>query len=171
LWLCFQTWGRRRRSQEKARRKQRKLRKESSQRDQKLSPEDDIDAILGELFRVLLEQGIHGLKVSELAKSLQISELNISSGIEELESLIGSTLSSDITFENDAAQAIKISSSTYRVRINSSEKKVVESQSDTEDSGAVDDDLSDNGTCRSDDDSGRSMIVRTDGRRIFIFKH
>ena len=26
----------------------------------------------GELFRVLLEQGIHGLKVSELAKSLQV---------------------------------------------------------------------------------------------------
>ncbi|XP_021819888.1 homeobox-DDT domain protein RLT3 isoform X1 [Prunus avium] len=102
----------------------------------------------GELFRVLLEQGIHGLKVSELAKSLQISELNLSSGIEELESLIGSTLSSDITlFE-------KISSSTYRVRINSSEKEVEESQSDTEDSGAVDDDLSDSGTCSSDDDSG-----------------
>ncbi|CAL8137871.1 unnamed protein product [Prunus armeniaca] len=94
----------------------------------------------GELFRVLLEQGIHGFKVSELAKSLQISELNLSSGIEVLESLIGSTLSSDITFE-------KISSSTYRVRINSSEKKVEESRSDTKDSGAVDDDL-------SDDDSG-----------------
>ncbi|CAL8137770.1 unnamed protein product [Prunus armeniaca] len=69
-----------------------------------------------------------------------ISELNLSSGIEVLESLIGSTLSSDITFE-------KISSSTYRVRINSSEKKVEESRSDTKDSGAVDDDL-------SDDDSG-----------------
>ena len=78
---------------------------------------------------------------------LQISELNLSSGIEVLESLIGSTLSSDITFE-------KISSSTYRVRINSSEKKVEESQLDTEDSGAVDDDLGDSGTCSSDDDSG-----------------
>ncbi|PQP91545.1 hypothetical protein Pyn_07602 [Prunus yedoensis var. nudiflora] len=72
----------------------------------------------GELFRVLLEQGIHGLKVSELAKSLQIS------------------------------------SSTYCVRINSSEKKVEESQSDTKDSGAVDDDLGESGTCSSDDDSG-----------------
>ncbi|KAM2993564.1 hypothetical protein FF2_045649 [Malus domestica] len=102
----------------------------------------------GELFRVLLEQGIHGLKVSELAKSLQISELNLSSGIEELESLICSTLSSDITlFE-------KISSSTYRVRINSSKKEIEESQSDTEDSGAVDDELGDSGTCSSDDDSG-----------------
>ena len=79
---------------------------------------------------------------------LQISELNLSSGIEELESLIGSTLSSDITlFE-------KISSSTYRVCINSSEKKVEESQSDTEDSGAVGDDLGDSGICSSDDDSG-----------------
>ncbi|KAM1165207.1 hypothetical protein PS2_024417 [Malus domestica] len=102
----------------------------------------------GELFRVLLEQGIHGLKASELAKSLQISELNLSSEIEELESLICSTLSSDITlFE-------KISSSTYRVRINSSGKEVEESQSDTEDSGAVDDEFGDSGTCSSDDDSG-----------------
>ncbi|CAL8130442.1 unnamed protein product [Prunus armeniaca] len=102
----------------------------------------------GELFGVLLERGIHGLKDSELAKSLQISELNLPSGIEELESLIGSTLSSDITlFEN-------ISSSTYRVRINSSEKKVEESQLDTEDSGAVDDDLGNCGTCSNDDDSG-----------------
>ncbi|PQQ18631.1 hypothetical protein Pyn_18281 [Prunus yedoensis var. nudiflora] len=72
----------------------------------------------GELFRVLLEQGIHGLKVSELAKSLQISSF------------------------------------TYRVRINSSEKKVEESQSNAEDSGAVDDDLGDSSTCSSDDNSG-----------------
>ncbi|PQP97825.1 homeobox-DDT domain protein RLT3-like [Prunus yedoensis var. nudiflora] len=79
---------------------------------------------------------------------LHISELNLSSGIEELEYLIGSTLSSYITlFE-------KISSSTYCVRINSFEKKVEESQSDTEDSGAVDDDLGDSVTCSSDDDSG-----------------
>ncbi|CAL2258584.1 unnamed protein product [Prunus armeniaca] len=47
-----------------------------------------------------------------------------------------------------------ISSSTYRAHINSSEKKVEESQLDTEDSGAVDDDLGDSGTCNSDDDSG-----------------
>ncbi|PQM34066.1 hypothetical protein Pyn_27605 [Prunus yedoensis var. nudiflora] len=72
----------------------------------------------GELFRVLLEQGMHGLKVSELAKSLQISSF------------------------------------TYRVRINSSEKKVEESQSNAEDSGAVDDDLGDSRTCSSDDNSG-----------------
>ncbi|BFG14874.1 hypothetical protein CerSpe_011480 [Prunus speciosa] len=57
----------------------------------------------GELFRVLLEHGIHGLKVSELAKSLQ---------------------------------------------------KVEESQSNAEDSGAVDDDLGDSSTCSSDDNSG-----------------
>ncbi|CAL8155696.1 unnamed protein product [Prunus armeniaca] len=72
----------------------------------------------GELFGVLLERGIHGLKDFELAKSLQIS------------------------------------SSTYCARINSSEKKVEESQLDTEDSGAIDDDLGDSGTCSSDDDSG-----------------
>ncbi|CAL2224942.1 unnamed protein product [Prunus armeniaca] len=72
----------------------------------------------GELFEVLLERGIHGLKDSEFAKSLQISELNLSNGIEELEYLIGSTLSN------------------------------------TKDSGAVDDDLGDRGTCSSDDDSG-----------------
>ncbi|CAL2224943.1 unnamed protein product [Prunus armeniaca] len=75
----------------------------------------------GELFGVLLERGIHGLKDSELAKSLQISELNLSSGIEELD---------------------------Y------SKKKVAESQLDTEDSRAVDDDLGDRGTCSNDDDSG-----------------
>ncbi|KAL6285267.1 hypothetical protein ACE6H2_009657 [Prunus campanulata] len=69
-------------------------------------------------------------------------------GIEEPEYLIGSTLSSDITlFE-------KISSSTYCVRINSFEKKVEESQSDTKDSGVVDDDLGDSVTCSGDDDSG-----------------
>ncbi|BFG24051.1 hypothetical protein CerSpe_103250 [Prunus speciosa] len=79
---------------------------------------------------------------------LQISELNFCSGIEELESLIGSTLSSDITlFE-------KISSSTYRVRINSSEMNVEESKLDAEDFGAVDDDLGDSGTRSNDDDSG-----------------
>ncbi|PRQ51784.1 putative transcription factor & chromatin remodeling DDT family [Rosa chinensis] len=101
-----------------------------------------------ELFKVLLVQGINGLKVSDLAKSLQIAELNVSSRIDDLESLISSTLSSDITlFE-------KISSSTYRVRLNSSEDEVEELQSDSEDSGAVDDDLSDSGICSSDDDSG-----------------
>ncbi|CAL2235603.1 unnamed protein product [Prunus armeniaca] len=47
-----------------------------------------------------------------------------------------------------------ISSSAYRMRINSSEKEVEESQSDIEDSGVVDDDLGDSGTCSSDDDSG-----------------
>ncbi|CAL8130359.1 unnamed protein product [Prunus armeniaca] len=98
-------------------------------------------------MNLVVKARIHGLKDSELAKSLQIFESNLSSEIEELESLIGSTLSSDITL------LVKISSSTYRVCINSSEKKVEESQLDTEDSGAVDDDLGDSGTCSSDDDS------------------
>ncbi|CAL2241591.1 unnamed protein product [Prunus armeniaca] len=74
----------------------------------------------GELFRVLLEQGIHELKVPELAKSLQISELNL-------------------------------------FHWNKGTRKVEESQSDTEDSGAIDDDLGDSGTCSSDDDFGCNL--------------
>ncbi|CAL2244431.1 unnamed protein product [Prunus armeniaca] len=95
----------------------------------------------------------------------QISELNLSSGIEELESLIGSTLSSDITlFE-------KISSSAYRVRINSSEKKVEESQSNTEDSEAVDDDLGDSGTCSSDDDDSGCNLGNSKIKKLTYMNH
>ncbi|KAL6134806.1 hypothetical protein ACLB2K_067034 [Fragaria x ananassa] len=119
----------------------------------------------GELFRVLLEQGINGLKVSDLAKSLQIAELNVSSGIDDLESLISSTLSSDITlFE-------KISSSTYRLRINSSEDEVEELRSDSEDSGTVDDDLSDSGICSSDDDSGCNSGNPNIRKSIHVNRH
>uniref|UniRef100_A0A2N9IPY1 Homeobox domain-containing protein n=1 Tax=Fagus sylvatica TaxID=28930 RepID=A0A2N9IPY1_FAGSY len=101
-----------------------------------------------ELFKILSEQGNNGLKVSELAKSLPIAELNLASSTEELESLICSTLSSDITlFE-------KISSSAYRLRISSVAKEVDEFQSDTEDSGSVDDDPNDSDPCSSNDDSG-----------------
>ncbi|XP_030963210.1 homeobox-DDT domain protein RLT3 isoform X2 [Quercus lobata] len=101
-----------------------------------------------ELFKILSEQGNNGLKVSELAKSLPIAELNIASTTEELESLICSSLSSDITlFE-------KISSSSYRLRISSVAKEVDEFQSDTEDSGSVDDDPNDRGLCSDSDDSG-----------------
>ncbi|CAL8130175.1 unnamed protein product [Prunus armeniaca] len=95
----------------------------------------------------------------------QIFELNLSSGIEELESLIGSTLSSDITlFE-------KISSSAYRVRINSSEKKVEESQSNTEDSEAVDDDLGDSGTCSSDDDDSGCNLGNSKIKKLTYMNH
>jgi hypothetical protein len=79
---------------------------------------------------------------------LKIAELNLASTTEELESLICSTLSSDITlFE-------KISSSAYRLRISSVAKEVDEFQSDTEDSGSVDDDPNDSDPCSSNDDSG-----------------
>ncbi|KAG2713473.1 hypothetical protein I3760_04G177700 [Carya illinoinensis] len=101
-----------------------------------------------ELFKVLSEQGNNGSKVSDLAKSLQIVELNLSGTAEDLESLICSTLSSDITlFE-------KISSFAYRLRNNYVAKAVDEFQSDTEDSGSVDDYPNDSGPCSSSDDLG-----------------
>lgn len=105
-----------------------------------------------ELFKILSERGNNGCKVSELAKSMQIAELNLSSTTEELESLIYSTLSSDITlFE-------KISSSAYRLRMSTVAKDDDDSQSDTEDSGSVDDELNDSDTCSSGDDFGSGSI-------------
>ncbi|PON97514.1 Octamer-binding transcription factor [Trema orientale] len=113
----------------------------------------------GELFRILLEQGNNGLKVSDLAKSFPIVDLKLASTTEELECLICSVLSSDITlFE-------KISSTTYRLRINSILKKVEELQSDSEDSGAVDDGLSDSDTYTSDEDS-RCDVVKSSLRKV-----
>ncbi|KAF8389530.1 hypothetical protein HHK36_024045 [Tetracentron sinense] len=100
----------------------------------------------GELFAILSEQGNNGLKVSELAKSFQIVKLNLASTTDELELLICSTLSSDITlFE-------KISPSAYRLRIDPITKGAEDFQSDTEDSGSVDDDYKDSGTDSSGDD-------------------
>lgn len=96
---------------------------------------------------------------------MKIAELNVSSGIDDLESLISSTLSSDITlFE-------KISSSTYRLRINSSEDEVEELRSDSEDSGTVDDDLSDSGICSSDDDSGCNSGNPNIRKSIHVNRH
>lgn len=87
----------------------------------------------GELFALLSKKGIGGLKVSELAKSPQIVDLNLS-GTSEVEQLIFSTLSSDITlFE-------KIASSAYRLRVDPRIKGKENPKSDTEDSGTVDDD-------------------------------
>uniref|UniRef100_A0A803NVQ3 Homeobox-DDT domain protein RLT3 n=1 Tax=Cannabis sativa TaxID=3483 RepID=A0A803NVQ3_CANSA len=101
----------------------------------------------GVLFQILLEQGNSGLKVSDMAKSFRIVDLKLATTTEELECLICSMLSSDITlFE-------KISPSTYRLRINSILKKVEELQSDTEDSGAVDDGSSESDAYSSDEDS------------------
>ncbi|KAE9607616.1 putative transcription factor & chromatin remodeling DDT family [Lupinus albus] len=100
----------------------------------------------GELFKILLERGNNGCKVSELAKSMQIAELDLVSTTEELESLICSTLSSDVTlFE-------KISSSAYRLRMSTVTTDNDECESDMEDSGSVDDELNDSDSCSSGDD-------------------
>lgn len=100
----------------------------------------------GELFRILLDQGNNGYKVCQLARSSQVAELNLASTAEEVELLISSTLSSDITlFE-------KIASSTYRLRINSS-MEADDFESDAEDIGSVDDNSDDDDTCSNRDDS------------------
>lgn len=84
---------------------------------------------------------------------LKIVELNLAGTTDELELLICSTLSSDITlFE-------KISSSTFRLRINTLAKEASGFQSDTEDSGIVHEDFHDNGassSSNSDSDSENS---------------
>uniref|UniRef100_A0ACD5UUY0 Uncharacterized protein n=1 Tax=Avena sativa TaxID=4498 RepID=A0ACD5UUY0_AVESA len=87
----------------------------------------------GELFALLSKKGSSGSKVSELAKSPQIIDLNLS-GASEVEQLIFATLSSDITlFE-------KITPSAYRLRVDPRIKGKEDPRSDIEDSGTVDDD-------------------------------
>ncbi|KAH7576570.1 hypothetical protein JRO89_XS01G0111400 [Xanthoceras sorbifolium] len=128
--------------------KQGSLRRESLSKEMSLMVKYGLrpGTLKGELFRVLLEHGNNGLKVSQLAKLSQIAELNLPGTTEERESLICSTLSSDITlFE-------KISSSVYRLRVSSS-KEADDFDSDTEDSGSVEDNSNDAGTCSSSDDS------------------
>ncbi|PIN09263.1 hypothetical protein CDL12_18165 [Handroanthus impetiginosus] len=87
----------------------------------------------GELFSILLTQGNSGMKVSDLAKSPSIVGLNLTDKLHDLENLITSALSSDITlFE-------KISSSGYRLRTLAAEKECEDCSSDSEDFGSVDD--------------------------------
>ncbi|OVA10751.1 Homeobox domain [Macleaya cordata] len=107
----------------------------------------------GELFSILSEQGNSGLKVSELAKALQIVDLNLAKTSDELEVQICSTLSSDITlFE-------KIAPSAYRARNNPLIGKDVGGfQSDSEDSRSVDHDSGDSITNNSSDDSDDSEL-------------
>ncbi|EPS74161.1 hypothetical protein M569_00592, partial [Genlisea aurea] len=63
-----------------------------------------------ELFCALLNHGKTGMDVTDLAKCPSIQQLNLTDALPELEDLISSALSSDVTlFE-------KISLSTYRVR-------------------------------------------------------
>ncbi|CAK7349189.1 unnamed protein product [Dovyalis caffra] len=112
----------------------------------------------GELFRLLSVQGNNGWKVSDLAKSSQIVELNLAGTTDELELLISSTLASDITlFE-------KISSSTFRLRINTLTKEASDFQSDSEDSGIVHEDFDDSSAfsssdsdCNSENSSPRNL--------------
>ncbi|KAK4775271.1 hypothetical protein SAY86_010206 [Trapa natans] len=99
----------------------------------------------GELFRLLSNQGNIGLKVSEMARTAQIAELNTNNTTEELEVAIFSTLSSDIAlFE-------KIASSTYRLRVNYSLKDG-DYDTDREESGTVDD-QHESGMCSSSENS------------------
>ncbi|THG21669.1 hypothetical protein TEA_000298 [Camellia sinensis var. sinensis] len=101
----------------------------------------------GELFSILSEQGNNGMKVSDLAESSQIVDLNLAATTDELELKISSMLSSDITlFE-------KISSSAYRLRINSAMKEAEIFDLDSEDFGSVDDDSKNSDRDSSGDDS------------------
>ncbi|KAF9618781.1 hypothetical protein IFM89_002649 [Coptis chinensis] len=109
------------------------------------------------LFSILSEQGNNGSKVSELAKAVRENKRK-SRGVitAELEILICSTLSSDITlFEN-------ISPSGYRLRSNPLTNKAAGVyQSYSEDFGNVDGDSENNNTISSDEselDLGRTNL-------------
>lgn len=115
--------------------KHNKFRRELLSKDDKYLAECGLSpgTLKGEVFNILAEQGSSGLQVSELAKSLRVVDLHLTNTTEELEYLICSTLSSDITlFE-------KISSSAYRLRSNPlTSKGERDHQSDSEDSRSVD---------------------------------
>ncbi|XP_058183362.1 homeobox-DDT domain protein RLT3 [Rhododendron vialii] len=101
----------------------------------------------GELYSILSEQGNKGMKVSSLANSPQIVDLNLAATSDELELLISSALSSDITlFE-------KISCDAYRLRIHPVMEEAETFDLDSEDFGSVDNDSKDNDIYSSDDDS------------------
>ncbi|KAI3799579.1 hypothetical protein L1987_34878 [Smallanthus sonchifolius] len=116
----------------------------------------------GELFNILSLQGNNGMKISELATYSSIVGLKLATTTDQVEQLISSMLSSDITlFE-------KISSSIYRLRINSITKNSEDDESDLEDYGSVDDDPKDISNHLnindSDNDSGTS-IADKDGQK------
>ncbi|KAL1188979.1 Homeobox-DDT domain protein RLT3 [Cardamine amara subsp. amara] len=96
-----------------------------------------LGTLKGELFRMLSEQGNNGLKISELANAAEVAVLNLATSLEERERSICSTLASDITlFE-------KISESSYRVRVNCFSEDSDKSQSDSDESGSVDNESDD----------------------------
>ncbi|XP_057476388.1 homeobox-DDT domain protein RLT3 isoform X1 [Actinidia eriantha] len=105
------------------------------------------DTLKGVLFIILSEQGNNGMKVYDLAKSSRIVDLNLAATSDELELLISSTLSSDITlFE-------KISHSAYRLRILSITKEAENFELDPEDCGSIDEYSNDHDSYTSSDDS------------------
>ncbi|KAK4480454.1 hypothetical protein RD792_013527 [Penstemon davidsonii] len=84
-----------------------------------------------ELFNILSTQGNNGMQVSDLAKSSSIVDMNLTDTFFNLENLITSALSGDVTlFE-------KISSSGYRLRIHAAAQECEDCASDSEDSGSV----------------------------------
>ncbi|XP_059307834.1 homeobox-DDT domain protein RLT3 [Lycium ferocissimum] len=110
----------------------------------------------GELFSILLIKGTDGMKVHELAKLQSIVELNLAATTIQLEDLISSTLSSDITlFE-------KISSSGYRLRINpsSQESEISFSDSEGDDAEVISGYIRDYSDCES-----RELVPAESGRR------
>ncbi|KAH9619695.1 hypothetical protein KSS87_015764 [Heliosperma pusillum] len=105
------------------------------------------------LFDILFERGNKGMKVTELATSSQVVDLNLGKLDDELEDSICSILAGDITlFE-------KISLSTYRLRLSSVLQKDEDGQSDAEGCGSICDDYRDDnvmGVNYSECDSGNS---------------
>lgn len=119
----------------------------------------------GELFSILSNQGNNGMKVPDLARCVQISELNLAGTTDELELLIYSTLSSDITLYE------KISSSSYRLRITSHTNEAENFQSDTDDSGSIDDDSKDSRKYSSSDDSDSDSGTSNLGKLNYMNHH
>ncbi|CAN4114486.1 unnamed protein product [Withania somnifera] len=116
----------------------------------------------GELFSILLIKGADGMKVHELGKLQSIVELNLATTTIQLEDLISSTLSSDITlFE-------KISSSGYRLRINppSQESGISFSDSEGDDAEVISGYIKDNSDCES-----RELVPVESGRRYHQFEN
>ncbi|RVW76431.1 Homeobox-DDT domain protein RLT3 [Vitis vinifera] len=119
----------------------------------------------GELFSILLNQGNNGMKVLDLTRCVQISELNLAGTTEELELLIYSTLSSDITLYE------KISSSSYRLRVSYHINEAENFQSDTDDSGSIDDDSKDNRKYSSNNDSDSDSGTPNLGKLNYMNHH
>ncbi|KAD7479854.1 hypothetical protein R6Q59_008692 [Mikania micrantha] len=118
----------------------------------------------GELFNILSLQGNNGMKISELATYSSIVGLKLAITTDKVEQLICSMLSSDVTlFE-------KISSSKYRLRMNSIIKSSEDDESDLEDYGSVEDDPKDIGNHHNSNDSGASVSDKDEQKNLNINK-